>query len=207
MQLDLWSDVACPWCYVGKRRLEAALARFDRPVDVRWRAFELDPGAQDGPAERVDYAERLARKYGTSRERAAEMVSSMTATAAEEGIELRFDRVRPTNTFDAHRLLALARERGRADAAHERVFRAYFTEGLAIGDRDVLASLAAEIGIDPGEARDVLAGDAYAADVRADEHEASRSGVNAVPHFRIGRARLAGAQPPDVLLRALGQAS
>ena len=205
LRVDVWSDFACPWCYVGKRRLEAALARLpDRAaVDVRWRAFELDPTA---PAVREPepYAVRLARKYATSPTRAQEMIDTMTRTAAGEGLGFRFDRIRPGNTFDAHRLQHLAAEHGAGDALHERLFRAYLTEGEALGDREVLARLASEVGLDAAEVRALLAGDDRADAVRADEAAADVLGIHAVPHFRFGdRLGLSGAQPPDVLLHAL----
>jgi predicted DsbA family dithiol-disulfide isomerase len=206
LQIDVWSDIACPWCWVGKRRLEAALARFARRDEalVRWRAFELDPTAPRVQDAGISYAERLARKYATSLERAAAMIDTMTATAAQDGLELRFDRIRPGNTFDAHRVLHLAAERGRGDAAKERLLRAYLSEGEPIGEREVLARLAAEVGLDAAEVRAALAGDAFAREVRADEAEARALDIHAVPHFRIGgRYDLAGAQPADVLLSAL----
>src|SRR3954451_11407416 len=183
MRIDIWSDVVCPWCYVGKRRLEAALASFPArdTVEVHWHAFELDPGA---PATREgSYVERLAQKYGRSLEQAAEMTASMTATAAAEGLDFRFDRSKPGNTFDAHRLLHLAGERGVQDAVKERLFRATFTEGEPIADTDTLVRLVAEAGLDADEARAVLAEDRYAADVRNDEAQAQRLGISGVPFF------------------------
>jgi predicted DsbA family dithiol-disulfide isomerase len=210
LSLEIWSDFACPWCWVGKRRLEAALARFEDRADVavRRRAFELDPAAPP-VREPEPYAERLARKYATSLERAREMVDTMTRTAAADGLEMRFDRIRPGNTFDAHRLQRLAEEHGPdvAAALHERLFRAYLNEGEALGDRETLVRLAAEVGLDPARARATLAGEAFVADVRADEAEAHARGVHAVPHFRIGGLALSGAQPPEVLLQVLRSAA
>jgi len=207
MLVEIWSDVVCPWCYIGKRNLEAALADFAHAeeVEVRWRAYELDPHA---PASREgDYAGRLARKYRTSRDEAQARINHLTATAAEAGLDLRFDRARPGNTFDAHRLLHLAAERGLQDALKERLFRATFTEGEPISDQPTLARLAEEIGLDAGEVATVLAGDVYGAEVRADEALAARLDVTGVPFFVVDRRyALPGAQAPALLRRVLEQA-
>src|SRR5688572_13548676 len=136
LRIDVWSDIVCPWCYVGKRRLEAALAQFPQraAVEVVWRAFELDASAPAVRDEGVPYAERLARKYGTTVDQAQKMIERMIEVAAADGLDFRFDRIRPGRTFDAHRLLHLAAERGLQDALKERLLRAYMTEGAAIGD-------------------------------------------------------------------------
>lgn len=208
LRVEVWSDIACPWCYVGKRRLEAAVARLPAPgrVEVLWRAFELDPDAPRVlPAE--PYAERLARKYGTAVAEGQDMIERMTSVAAGDGLELRFGRIRPGNTFDAHRLLHLAKERGLQPAAKERFLRAYLTEGQPIGDRDALQRLATEAGLDAQEVRRVLEGDAYAREVRTDEQEAQRLGIHGVPFFVLNRRyAISGAQPVEVLQRALAQA-
>jgi predicted DsbA family dithiol-disulfide isomerase len=206
MDLEIWSDIACPWCYVGKRRMEAALAAFEHrdEVTVTWRSFELDPVA---PRERgVDGATHLAEKYGTTRERALEMHRQMTEVAAGEGLEFRFDLARGGNTFDAHRLLHLAAEHDLQDAVKERLMRAYLTEGEPIGDPETLARLAAEAGLPADAAAEVLASDRYAAEVRRDEQTAAGLGIHAVPFFVIDRALgAAGAQPAEVLVRFLRQ--
>jgi len=208
LRVDVWSDVACPWCYVGKRRLEAAIAAARPPADVEvvWHSFELDPSARPSDAG-ISYAARLARKYHTS-DRAAElMIERMTNTGAADGLDLRFDRIRPTNTFDAHRVIHLALDHGRQDAMKERVMRAYFTEGALVSDHAVLVELAAEIGLDPDDTRDVLASMRYAHEVRTDELEAREIGITGVPFFVIaGRVAVSGAQSPDVLAQALAQA-
>ena len=207
MRIDIWSDVVCPWCYVGKRRFEAALARFSGrdAVEVVWHSFELDPEA---PVERVGgYEQHLAAKYGRTVEEAAQMTASMTATAATEGLDFRFDLARPGNTFDAHRLLHLARETGLQDALKERLLRATFTEGEPVGDHDTLVRLAAEVGLDATEVRTVLAGDRYADEVRGDEAQARAYGISGVPFFVVdGRYGVSGAQPADVLLQVLDRA-
>jgi predicted DsbA family dithiol-disulfide isomerase len=207
MLVEIWSDVVCPWCAVGKARFEQALARFPHAeqVEVRWRSFELDPHA---PVERTgDYVEHLAAKYGGGRASAQAMVDRMTQVAAAEGLVFRFDLARPGRTFDAHRLLHLAADRGAQQALADRLFRAAFTDGEPIGDRGALARLAADAGLDPAEVADVLAGDAYADAVRADERQAAASGITGVPFFVLDRALgVSGAQTPDVLLQALEQA-
>ena len=209
LQIDVWSDIACPWCYVGKRRLEAALAQFPHrdEVAVVWRAFELDPGAPRIREGGGSYAERIAKKYGSRVADAEARIQQMTALAAADGLDFRFDRIRPGNTFDAHRLLHLALERGAQDAVKERFMRAYLTEGQAIGDPETLGRLAREAGLDADDVGSVLATDAYAREVRADEEEARTLGISGVPFFVLGgRHGVSGAQPAEVLLRALGQA-
>lgn len=209
LRIDVWSDIACPWCFVGKRRLEAALQRFPQrdAVQVVWRAFELDPRAPRIKNPAIPYAERLASKYGTSMERAEEMIHTMTATAAGDGLDFHFERIRPGNTFDAHRVLHYAAECGQADAAKERLLQAYMTEGEPIGDCETLVRLASEVGLDTEEVRRICAGDAYSAAVRADEEEAHARGIAGVPHFLIGgRFALSGAQLADSLLSAMNRA-
>lgn len=205
--VQVWSDIACPWCFVGKRRLEAALARFAHrdEVAVIWRAFELDPGSPP-VREAQPYAERLGRKYGKSANEAQGMIDRMTEVARADGLDFRFDRIRPGNTFDAHRLLHLAHERGVQDAVKERFFLAYLTEGEAIGDRTTLHRLAVQAGLESAEITSVLEGDAYADDVRADEQEAREADISGVPFFVVGRYGISGAQTADVLLSALEKA-
>ena len=207
MRVEIWSDVVCPWCYVGKRRFEQALAAFPHrdEVQVHWRSFELDASA---PAERTgDYATNLATKYGVPVAEGQEMVDTMTATAAQDGLELHFETARPGSTFDAHRLLHLAAERGVQDDVKERLLRATFTEGEPIGDAATLVRLTAEAGLDPDEARAVLESDRYAADVRGDEQQAQAYGITGVPFFVVdGRYGVSGAQPADALLEVLSRA-
>ena len=202
--VEIWSDVVCPWCYLGKRRFEKALARFEHrdDVEVVWRSFELDPNA--GPSSDVPAAERLAAKYGMSVEDAAASHERLTGLAAEEGLEYHLDRTRGGNTFDAHRLIQLGKARGIQDAVKERLMRGYFTENVAADDRETLVRLATEAGLDADEARAVLASGEYADAVREDEELARRIGINGVPFFVLGRRYgVSGAQTPDVLLEAL----
>ncbi len=209
LQIDIWSDIACPWCYIGKRHLEQALEKFAHKdeVEIVWRAFELDPSAPKTRDDSQSYAERIAKKYGTRTEQAQQRIDQMVATAAGDGLEFRFDRIRPGNTFDAHRLVHLGHERGVQDAVKERLLRAYMTEGQAIGERDVLVTLAREAGLDEQEAREVLEGDRYATEVRQDEALARELGISGVPFFVLdGKIGVSGAQPAAVLLGALDKA-
>jgi predicted DsbA family dithiol-disulfide isomerase len=204
MEIEIWSDIACPWCYIGKRRFEAALAEFEHRDDVRvtWRSFELDPAAP--PEREGDRAERLAEKYGMTVERAREMERQMTDTAAGEGLDFRFDIARSGATFDGHRVIHLAGEHGLQDAMKERLLRAYFTEGELMSDHEALVRLAAEVGLDPDEVRAMLASDQFAAEVRDDERTAAQFGISAVPTFVVDRALGAsGAHPPEAMLQLL----
>ena len=207
MKIEVWSDVVCPFCYVGKRRLEAALVTFPHrdAEEVVWRSFELAP---DAPAETGEPLEAmLARKYGMEVAEARAANARVTAMAAEVGLEFRLERARSGNTFDAHRLLHLAAQRGLGGEAKERLLRAYFTDGRAIGVRDELVALGVELGMDDGEVRAALAGDAHAAAVRADEREARELGVRGVPFFVIDRRyAVSGAQPVDVFAGVLERA-
>jgi predicted DsbA family dithiol-disulfide isomerase len=207
VKVEIWSDVVCPWCLIGKRRFEAALEQFAHrdAVQVVWRSFELDPSA---PADLgVPLVLHLAGKYGVEEAEAAAMIERMRQTGAAEGADLRFDRARSGNTFDSHRVLHLAAQRGVQDAVKERFLLAYLEEGELISDHDTLVRLAAEAGLDAGAVAAVLAGDAYAAEVRSDEADARSLGATGVPFFVIDRAYgVAGAQPADVLLGVLEQA-
>ena len=207
VKLEIWSDVVCPWCYIGKRRMETALAGFQHgdEVDVTWRSFELDPRA---PVVREGrYVDRLASKYRLSVAEAQAMIDGMTEAATIEGIEFRFDIAQPGNTFDAHRLLHLAAVRGMQDELEERLLAAVFTEGQAIGERDVLLRLATEVGIGGDEVASALASDLYAEAVRDDERLATELGITAVPFFVVDRAYgVSGAQSTDVLRAFLQRA-
>jgi predicted DsbA family dithiol-disulfide isomerase len=206
LSVEIWSDVVCPWCYIGKRRFDNALAEFEHrdEVEVRYRSFELDPGA---PAQVEGTGpERLAEKYGISVEQATASQAQLTAMAAAEGLEYHLDRTRGGNTFDAHRLLQLAADRGVQPEAKERLMRGYFTESEPIGDHDTLVRLVAEAGVDADEARAALQSDAYAEAVREDETLANRIGIQGVPFFVLGRRYgVSGAQPAELLLEALGR--
>lgn len=206
--VHVWSDIACPWCYVGKRRLESALAQFEHAdaVQIVWRSFELDPSAPRVRPAGVSYAQRLANKYGTSLAQAEGMLSSMVEVAAHEGLSFRFDILQGGNTFDAHRVLHLALARGLQGAVKERFFRGYFCEGEAIGEHETLVRLGSQAGLDPDEVAAVLSSDAHAAEVRADQAEARQHGISGVPFYIIGQYGVSGAQPPETLVRVLESA-
>lgn len=204
MNVEIWSDVMCPFCYLGKRNFEVALESFEGrgEVVVAWRSFQLAP---DLPSDlEGDVHDYLAARYGHTREQARTINQRMAAQAAEAGLTFDFDRAVLGNTFDAHRLAHMARDAGHEDAAVERLFKAYFTDGLAIADHGVLARLGAEAGLDEDHVRAALAGDAYAAEVQAEADEALALGINAVPCFVIDRRyAIPGAQPPEVILQVL----
>jgi predicted DsbA family dithiol-disulfide isomerase len=206
MDIEIWSDIACPWCYVGKRRFEGALAQFEHAdeVNVTWRSFELDPEA---PHEREgEGAARLAEKYGMTVEQARESQAQLAEVAAGEGIEMRFDIQRQGLTFDGHRLIHLADEHDLQDAMKERLMHAYFTEGELVSDHDALVRLATEVGLDADEVRAMLASDRFADAVRGDELTAGQLGISAVPTFVVDRALGAsGAHPAEQLLGLLRQ--
>jgi len=207
VQVEIWSDVVCPWCAIGKRRFETALAAFEHrdEVEVRYRSFELDPTTPrtvEGNATR-----RLAEKYGIPLAQAETMQQRVIEQAAGEGLEFRFDKARPGNTVDAHRLLHLAADRGRQAELKERLLLAYFTEGEPIGDPDTLVRLAGQAGLDEGEARSLLESDKYLAEVREDQATARALGISGVPFFVLDRKfGVSGAQPAELLLEALRQA-
>jgi predicted DsbA family dithiol-disulfide isomerase len=204
VKIEIWSDVVCPWCYVGKRNFEAALAQFEHrdQVEVVYRSFELDPHV---PAEREgSYDERLARKYQVTAGEARAMIARMVDAGSQVGIDFRFDRSRPGNTFGAHRLLHLGAAHGIQHQVKERLMAATFTEGAPIGDRETLVRLGVEAGLDEAEVRATLDSDRYADDVRRDERDAEEFDVTGVPFFAVdGTYGIPGAQPPEVLLRVL----
>jgi predicted DsbA family dithiol-disulfide isomerase len=209
MLVEIWSDVVCPWCYIGKRRFEAALERFAHrdEIELCWRSFELDPDAPPSTHEQGSYAERLATKYRCTVAEAQAMLDNVTKTAAQERLDFRFDLARPGITFDAHRLLHLALEHGLQDQLKERLDHATFTAGSPVSDRGALRALAVEVGLPGAEVDAVLSSDRHSDSVRADEAQAEAYGISGVPFFVIdGKYGLSGAQPADVILRALGRA-
>jgi predicted DsbA family dithiol-disulfide isomerase len=209
LRIDVWSDIACPWCYVGKRHLETALERFPHrdDVEVVWRAFELDPSAPREREQTSSYADRLAKKYGTSAHEAQGRIDRMIEIARADGLVFDFVRIRPGNTFDAHRILHLAHERGVQDAVKERFLLGYMSEGEPIGSPDALLRMASEAGLDADTVRATLATDDYTREVRQDEAEAHELGIQGVPFFVLGgRYAISGAQPAELLLQGIQQA-
>jgi predicted DsbA family dithiol-disulfide isomerase len=207
MQVEIWSDIVCPWCYLGKRNFEQALEQFGHrdEVDVVYRSFELDPAAPaDGTTPTV---ELLATKYRMTPEQAQAAQQQMEQRAAQVGLTFRMSDLRSGNTRNAHRLLQLARERELQPELVERLHRAYFTEQDSVFDRAALARLAGEAGLDPVEVEAVLDSDQYSAEVTADEQTAAALGATGVPFFVIDRRYgISGAQPPEVIGQALSQA-
>ncbi len=200
MEIEIYADVVCPWCYIGKRRLEQALATYDGDVTVHYRPFQLDPSPVPEPLPLLD---ALATKFG-GRERATQMADQVTQVAAGVGLQLDFHRAVAANTFDAHRLVSWATGRGRAGETVEALYRAHFSDGVDVGSRAALAALAGEVGLDAAEARAFLDSDERIADVRADLAAARQLGVTSVPTFVLaGRYAVVGAQEPETLLGAL----
>ncbi len=207
MEIHVWSDVACPWCYIGKRSLEAALAKFSGrdEVLVRWRSFELDPGA---PAKRdLPMDQLLAKKYGMSAAQVAATQRRITETAEAFGLNYQLAGLQSGNTFDAHRMIHLATHLDKGDQMKERLLKAYFEEGQLMSDHAVLARCAEEVGLPEEEVKQTLATDRFAAEVRFDEEQAANNGFSGVPTFVVdGRFAVSGAQDPDVLLQMLERA-
>ncbi len=205
--LDVWADVVCPWCYIAKRRLRRAVDGWTRPHEVliRHRAYELDPGMAKGRP--VSVAAYLGEKYGGGEQAGAAMSTRAATVGEQEGLHFDMARALKVNSYDAHRLIALAREMGGPaleDAALERMFSAHFAEGLAIDDRDTLLRCAAEAGMDERRVASVLADDTYGDTVREDEEEARAIGVTGVPFVVAnGRVAVSGAQPVEVFLELL----
>lgn len=204
MELEIWSDIACPWCYIGKRRMETALAEFEHSdeVSITWRSFELDPSA---PAEVPGSAvEHIASKYGISLDQAQSAEARLTGEAAGEGLDYHLDRQRLGSTFDGHRLIHLAAQHGLADQMKERLLRARMTEGALISDHDLLRQAAREVGLPDDEVEQLLSSDRFADAVRADERMAQEFGISGVPMFVVDRRfGASGAQPPEQLLALL----
>ncbi|MFG2011086.1 DsbA family protein [Micromonospora sp. NPDC048868] len=202
MEIEIYADVVCPWCYIGKRRLEQALEAYDGEVTVRYRPFQLDPSPVPEPRPLVD---AMAAKFGGP-DRVRQMFGQVTEVAAQIGLKLDFDRAVAANTFDAHRLVAWATDRGRAAETVDALYRAHFTDGVDVGSRDALAALAAEVGLDAAEARRFLDSGERVAELSAELATARQIGVTSVPTFVLaGRYAVTGAQEPETLLAALAE--
>ena len=200
MEIEIYADVVCPWCWIGKRRLEQALASYDGEVTVRYRPFQLDPTPVTEPK---PLKEALAAKFG-GRERAEGMWAHVAQIASGVGLDMRFDRAVHANTFEAHRLIRFATERGRAADLVEALYRAHFTDGVDLGSKDALAKVAAEVGLDETEAREYLESNLGRREVAADLTAAHQIGVTSVPTFVLaGKYAVTGAQEPETLLAAL----
>lgn len=208
MRVEIWSDIACPWCYIGKARFEKGLAAFAHrdEIEVVHRSFELDPNHPEG--ETLPVLELLAKKYGRTLDEARAMEAHVAANARQEGLGYRTEGRDHGNTFDLHRLLHLAKERGRHSELLDLAYRANFAEERSVFAPDTLVALGVEAGLDEAEVRAVLADrTAYADAVRADEREAAELGANGVPFFVLDRKYgISGGQPAEVFTQALEQA-
>ncbi|WP_066290757.1 DsbA family oxidoreductase [Arthrobacter sp. B6] len=207
MEIEIWSDVACPWCYIGKRRFEAALAEFPHrdSVEVKWRSYQLDPGLPEHyEGTELDY---LSTRKGLAPQQVSEMFEHVATLALGEGLEYRFDKVVVANSFTAHRLIHLAAAHGKQDAAKERLLSDHFEHGKDIGSRGYLTALGQDLGLDAPEVEELFSTDKYADDVRFDFEEARALGISGVPFFVIDRKfGLSGAQSPETFAAALDQA-
>lgn len=207
MKVDIWSDVRCPFCYIGKRKFEAALAQFEHKgqVEIEWHSFELDPNAETLPG--TNPAQHLADKYGKPLEWAEEMQANVTQTAAEVGLTFKLDQSIVANSFDAHRLIQLAKTEGLGDEIEEQLFIAHFTEGKNIADHQTLVEIGISIGLGELAIKTTLSGTDFTDEVRYDERTAQNIGVRGVPFFVFNqKLGISGAQSPETFRDALNQA-
>ncbi|MGY0695014.1 DsbA family oxidoreductase [Virgibacillus sp. FSP13] len=204
MKIEIWSDFVCPFCYMGKRRLENALEQFSHKDDVtiEYKSYELDPNAEKNPGKSIH--ELMAGKFGSTIEKAKSMNDNMASQAAELGLTYNFDTMQHTNTLDAHRVAKYAERKGKGKEMTERLLKAYFTDSKHIGDPETLKELAGEIGLDTDAINTLLQSDDYLAKVRADEEEAKQIGVQGVPFFVFNeKYAVSGAQPTEVFTEVL----
>jgi predicted DsbA family dithiol-disulfide isomerase len=204
MKIEIWSDFVCPFCYIGKRRLELALDKFEYKNEIKivfW-SFELDPNAKKEYSENIH--ELIAKKYSIPLEQAKASNNKLVNQAKELGLNYNFDDLQPTNTFDAHRLVHYAKSENKINELTERLLKAYFVDSLNLSDHEVLSKLALEVGLDENKALSILKSDRYTSDVRADEELASNIGVTGVPFFVFNNKYVvSGAQPPELFLEVL----
>lgn len=207
VKIDIWSDIACPWCYIGKRRLETALAAFPHrdEVEVVWHSFQLDPSAPQQPE--ITVAQRLSEKYGVSTADAAQMMARVEGLAAEEGMTWRHADSLHVSTLDAHRLLHLAKSEGKQGALKEALLASYFAEAGNVADPDTLVAIATSVGLEEARVREVLASREFESDVEADLAQAVAYGASGVPFYVVDeRYGISGAQPVEVFTQVLEKA-
>lgn len=207
MKVEIWSDVMCPFCYIGKRKFESALAQFENrdDVEITWKSFQLNPDMKTDPNKST--LEYLAEVKGWSLDQAKSTTSYVTNMAKEVGLDYNFDKSVVANSFDAHRLIQFAKTKGKGDAAEERLFKAYFTEGKNTADHAVLTQLGTEIGLDAEAVRTMLAGTMYGSEVQNDIAEGEKLGLTGVPFFVVDRKYgVSGAQQPETFLNTLKKA-
>lgn len=208
MKIDIWSDFACPFCYIGKRNLESALKEFDSQdvVELVFHSYQLDPDAKKGG--QINPVDELAKKYGTSRERAQEMIDRVVNMAKDVGLNYNYDKLISTNTLDAHRLSHYAKKENKDRELVEELFKAHFIEGLDIGDLEVLAELGARVELDREEIKSILKSEEYYSEVDLDKYTASQYQIRSVPFFIFNnRYAVSGAQPVEAFLETLTKAS
>ncbi len=206
MQVEVWSDIMCPFCYIGKRNYEKGLQQFadNNDIELVWKSFQLDPSLPQDQAEQLNVYDYLSKRKGIAKEQVVKMHAQLTQTAKNAGLEYHLDKTIMANSFNAHRLIQLAKEKGLGDKAEERLFYANFTEGKDFGDTTVLIELAKEIGLSEADVKEALSNDKYAVDVNKDIQEARELGVNGVPFFVFNRKyAVSGAQPPQSFLQVL----
>ncbi|HYG38780.1 MAG TPA: DsbA family oxidoreductase [Cytophagales bacterium] len=204
MKVNIWSDIRCPFCYTGKHKFEAALEKFPHKdkVEVVWHSFELDPNLKT----RTDISinDYLAEIKGVSTDHAEQMNNHVTQVASEIGLDFNIEKSIVANSFNAHRIIQLAKAKGLGSEAEEQMFKAHFTDGKNIDDKETLVQIAISIGLNEKEAKEVLASNAYAEEVKKDEHKAHSIGVRGVPFFVFNdKYAVSGAQAPDTFLQAL----
>lgn len=208
IKIEVWSDINCPFCYIGKRHLESALQAFQKSnnIEVVWKSFELDPSSN--PPKGADNTDLLAKKYGRDRQWAMQMNEKLTHMAAQAGLHFHLDKVIAANSFNAHRLIHLAKTHGLSEKIKEKLLAAKFVEGEDIGDNETLRKAAISIGLDSLEVTEVLESDLFGEKVRADEEEARALGIKGVPFFLFNKQKaISGAQGPEVFLAALNEAA
>jgi len=204
MKVEIWADIVCPWCYIGKRRFEEAFNQFEHKSNfmIEWKSYQLDPNRKTEPEKNIN--QMLAEKKGWTLDYAKKVHNNVTDLALKAGLIYNFSKAIVANTFDAHRLIQLAKKQGLGDAAEERMFRAYFTEGQNIADHPTLVQLGSSIGLDPSKVSQMLAGNDCAEEVNKDIYQARLMGIQGVPHFIINKKyRVSGAQQPEAFLSAL----
>ncbi len=206
MKVEVWSDIMCPFCYIGKRNYESALAQFGdaKNIEIQWKSFQLDPTIPEQIAEKQNIYQYLAERKGMSYEHSVRMHDNVTEMAKQAGLTYNFDKAVIANSFKAHKMIQLAKTKGLGDEAEERLFYAYFTEGKDFGDTETLIELGTEIDLNETEIRSAIAGEEYAQKVKADINEARSLGVNGVPFFVFDRKyAISGAQPAEAFLQTL----
>jgi len=207
MKIDIWSDIRCPFCYIGKRKFEKALEKFPNKneIEVQWHSFELDPSLVTQPG--VDATSHLAEIKGISKTRATQMQEHVVSVAKDAGLDFQMEKAVVANSFNAHRLIQLAKSKGVANEAEEALFKAHFTEGENIDDAETLVNIGVSIGVDKNRVQEMLDSEEFSKQVRQDEQQAQVFGINGVPFFVLNnKYGVSGAQSPEAFSQAISQA-